>query len=77
MTVVHISELADPAAYVSGGRVVAYDEADPAGGQDSCDGYVAPLKRNDIAALGIGLGPVRAELPARLAAACRVQDPAG
>ncbi|GAB6903920.1 PucR family transcriptional regulator [Kineosporia succinea] len=67
----HVSELEDPAPYLAGGellltagRNLPHDE--PA----VLDAYVASLAGAGVAAIGFGLAPVHAQVPALLVKAC-------
>ncbi|MBW5486091.1 PucR family transcriptional regulator ligand-binding domain-containing protein, partial [Streptomyces bambusae] len=82
---VHASEMADPSPYLLGGELLltagswlapaaatadAEAEATAGGTAEAVDGYVRELVRARVAALGFGVAPLHAEVPAELAAAC-------
>src|SRR5690349_7251811 len=69
VTAVHVSELADPTAYVSGGELLLTTGSLP-DLADAWDEYVARLLRIGVAALGLGLGPTYQEPPRPLVNAC-------
>lgn len=71
VTAVHISELADPTAYVSGGELLLTTGLTLPDDLEECARYVARLRGIGIAALGLGLGPVHATSPPALVGACR------
>jgi purine catabolism regulator len=68
---VHISELLDPTAYLSGGELLLTTGLSVPTSRIGCDAYVTRLVRVGVVALCIGLGPVYAEPPAELVASCR------
>lgn len=68
---VHVSELLDPTPYLAGGELLLTTGLSLRDGFADIDRYVADLIRSDVAALGLGLGPVFLEPPAALAHACR------
>ncbi|MEU6209919.1 helix-turn-helix domain-containing protein [Streptomyces sp. NPDC047023] len=65
---VHASEMADPSPYLLGGELLLTAGAELT--EDGADAYVARLARAGAAALGFGVTPVHAVVPARLADAC-------
>ena len=71
VTAVHISELADPVAYLSGGELLLTTGMTLPSSRSGCESYVARLKSAAISALAIGIGPVHDEPPVALVAACR------
>lgn len=71
ITAVHVSELVDPTAYVNGGELLLTTGLSLPTSLIGWEEYVGRLTRIGIAALGVGLGPTYAELPAALVAACR------
>ncbi|MEP7331016.1 MAG: PucR family transcriptional regulator [Terracoccus sp.] len=67
---VHISELADPTAYLHGGELLLTTGlALPLTGA-GCGAYVRRLVGARVSALGLGLGPVHATVPGVLERAC-------
>lgn len=66
---VHTTELADPTRYLQGGEVILTTGVWRDAGTTST-GFVAPLERSDIAALGYGLPQPDAVLPPDLIEAC-------
>jgi PucR family transcriptional regulator, purine catabolism regulatory protein len=66
---VHTTELADPTRYLQGGEVILTTGVWRDAGTTST-GFVAPLERSDIAALGYGLPQPDAVLPPDLTEAC-------
>lgn len=70
ITGVHISELLEPDPYLSGGELLLTTGLLLPGTASGCRTYVGRLVGADVAALAIGLGPVHAQVPAALAAAC-------
>ncbi|WKN48673.1 PucR family transcriptional regulator [Nocardioides sp. Arc9.136] len=71
ITAVHISELLDPAAYLAGGELLLTTGLGLPEDEAACRAYVERLVAAETSALALGLGPVHADPPARLAAACR------
>lgn len=71
VTAVHISELADPTAYLTGGELLLTTGLALPSGRIGCDAYVGRLVRHGLAALGFGLGPTHDAVPDELVAACR------
>lgn len=72
----HISELADPAPYMTGGELLlTAGLAVPAAaaGPGAYGAYVATLVRAGAAALGFGLAPVHTAVPPELTAVCEEQ----
>ncbi|WP_459983174.1 helix-turn-helix domain-containing protein [Nocardioides sp. AN3] len=74
ISAVHVSELPDPTAYVSGGELLLTTGLTLPTNEIGCEQYVARLVNAGIAAIGIGLGPVYTEPPEPLASACRALD---
>lgn len=70
VTAVHVSELLDPAPYLSGGELLLTTGMVLTGQADEARGYVARLRERDIAALGFGLGVVHASVPHTLLDSC-------
>jgi purine catabolism regulator len=66
---VHTTELADPTRYLQGGEVILTTGVWRDAGTTST-GFVAPLERSDIAALGYGIPQPDAVLPPDLVEAC-------
>ncbi|MQY10089.1 hypothetical protein SRB5_01930 [Streptomyces sp. RB5] len=71
VTAVHVSELADPTAYVTGGELLLTTGLTLPADRAGCGAYAARLRAIGIAALGLGLGPVHDSVPEPLADACR------
>lgn len=71
VSAVHISELADPTAYLTGGELLLTTGLALPSGRIGCDAYVGRLVRHGLAALGFGLGPAHDAVPDELVAACR------
>lgn len=70
ISAVHISELDDPTVYLSGGELLLTTGLALPVDEPGCQVYVARLVEARVSALGLGLGPVHAEVPAPLARAC-------
>ncbi|HRI94832.1 MAG TPA: PucR family transcriptional regulator ligand-binding domain-containing protein [Nocardioides sp.] len=70
VTAVHISELLDPSAYVTGGEILLTTGLMLPANKIGCERYVARLAEIEIVALGLGLGPVHKTVPSRLIEAC-------
>lgn len=71
VTAVHISELSDPTGYLTGGELLLTTGLTLPKSEIGCRGYAARLKKADISALALGLGPVYRESPVALVNACR------
>jgi purine catabolism regulator len=71
ITAVHISELLDPAAYLSGGELLLTTGLALPRSRLGCTRYVDRLLAAGVNAVALGLGPVHTELPAALVDACR------
>jgi PucR family transcriptional regulator, purine catabolism regulatory protein len=71
VSAVHISELADPTAYLSGGELLLTTGLALPVGRIGCETYVGRLVRHGLAALGFGLGPAHDRVPDELVEACR------
>ena len=71
ISAVHISELADPNAYLSGGELLLTTGLTLPQSFMGCRSYVARLVRANVSALALGLGPVHQAPPAPLVKACR------
>lgn len=71
ISAVHISELVDPTAYLSGGELLLTTGLALPRSTMGCERYVRRLVGAGVCALAIGLGPVHARVPAPLADACR------
>lgn len=71
ITAVHISELVDPNAYLSGGELLLTTGLALPQNEIGCGRYVARLTEAGVAALALGLGPVHASPPDVLIEACR------
>jgi purine catabolism regulator len=68
---VHISELPDPTAYLSGNELLLTTGLALPRSTMGCERYVRRLVGAGVAALALGLGPVHRSVPDELAAACR------
>ncbi len=73
ITAVHVSELADPTAYLGGGELLLTTGMTLPGSLIGCDRYVAALRETGVVALGFGVGPSHAVVPPPLTEACRRQ----
>ena len=71
ISAVHISELLDPNAYLSGGELLLTTALTLPQNDMGCRGYVARLVQAGVSALALGLGPVHQTPPAPLVRACR------
>ncbi len=71
ISAVHISELVDPNAYLSGGELLLTTGLALPSNELGCRRYVARLIEAGVSALAIGLGPVHHTPPAPLVNACR------
>ncbi len=71
VTAVHISELLDPDAYLSGGELLLTTGMALPENRMGCRRYVSRLRQAGISALALGLGPVHAAPPDVLVTACR------
>lgn len=71
---VHISELLDPTPYLGGGELLLTTGLTLPRARASCLAYVSRLREASVAGLALGLGPVHAEAPPRLADACAEHD---
>lgn len=71
VSAVHVSELVDPTAYLSGGELLLTTGLSLPDSAMGCDKYVSRLVRAGVSALGVGLGPSLASIPDQLAASCR------
>lgn len=67
---VHISELADPTPYLSGGELLLTTGIPLAGGDAEVRAYVGRLAGHGLSALGVGLGAGLDQLPPELGPAC-------
>lgn len=72
VTGVHVSELTDPTPYLSGGELLLTTGMGLTGQTAQARAYTARLAGHGTAALGLGLGPLHAEVPPTLVDACRV-----
>lgn len=71
ISAVHISELVDPTAYLTGGELLLTTGLALPRSTLGCQRYVRRLVEAGISALALGLGPVHRDLPAPLVRACR------
>ncbi|TJY72567.1 PucR family transcriptional regulator [Arthrobacter sp. CAU 1506] len=67
---VHVSELADPGAYLEGGELLLTTGIPLGGTADAVDEYVQRLAAKGVAALGLGLGEGLDSVPPELVRAC-------
>lgn len=73
ISAVHISELLDPTAYLTGGELLLTTGLSLPRSKIACQKYVRRLADADLSALAIGLGPVHVTPPAPLVEACHEQ----
>ncbi|WP_408897756.1 PucR family transcriptional regulator [Nocardioides sp. R1-1] len=73
VSAVHISELLEPGAYLSGGELLLTTGLALPGDAAAVATYVAHLRAADVSALALGLGPVHQAPPDALVEACREQ----
>lgn len=71
VTAVHISELLDPTAYLSGGELLLTTGLVLPKNEIGCRRYASRLVDAEVSALVLGLGPVHQTPPDPLVAACR------
>jgi purine catabolism regulator len=71
ISAVHVSELADPTEYLSGGELLLTTGLSLPDDEPALAGYVSRLVAAGVSALGIGLGPSWSAVPEQLAAASR------
>lgn len=71
VTAVHISELVNPNAYLSGGELLLTTGLALPKNQIGCRRYVAHLMEAGVSALALGLGPVHDSPPPPLISACQ------
>jgi purine catabolism regulator len=67
---VHVSELTDPTPYLQGGELLLTTGMGLTGHVAQARAYTARLARHGVVALGLGLGPIHAEVPRTLLVAC-------
>ena len=70
---VHVSELADPGAYLEGGELLLTTGIPLSGSAAAVDGYVRRLAAKGVAALGLGLGEGLDGVPPELVRACSAE----
>lgn len=70
ITAVHMSELLDPNAYLSGGELLMTTGLSLPQSEIGCRRYVARLSEAGVSALALGLGPVHSQPPEPLVKAC-------
>lgn len=70
VSAVHVSELSDPSAYLSGGELLLTTGLSLPDSAMGCDRYVSRLLSVGVSALGLGLGPTLADVPRNLADSC-------
>lgn len=71
VSAVHVSELADPTSYLSGGELLLTTGLSLPDSAMGCERYVSRLKAAGVSALGLGLGPFLAHIPDPLTESCR------
>lgn len=71
ITAVHISELVDPNAYLSGGELLLTTGLALPSSAIGCRRYVSRLVQARVSALAFGLGPVHSDTPDTLIDSCR------
>ena len=71
VTAVHISELLEPEAYLTGGELLLTTGLALPDDAAGVEAYVARVRGARVSALALGLGPVHQEPPALLVEACR------
>jgi len=70
VSAVHVSELQDPTAYLSGGELLLTTGLALPDNEIACERYVSRLRAAGITALGLGLGPSVSAVPEALTVAC-------
>ncbi|GAA5023236.1 hypothetical protein GCM10025734_80180 [Kitasatospora paranensis] len=70
VAMVHTTEWEDPTEYLLGGELLLTAGRHLSTAPQDVDAYVRRLVAADVAALGFGVAPVHAEVPAELVAAC-------
>lgn len=70
VSAVHVSELSDPSAYLSGGELLLTTGLSLPDSAMGCDRYVSRLLAVGVSALGLGLGPMIVDVPQNLADSC-------
>ncbi|TJY66166.1 PucR family transcriptional regulator [Arthrobacter sp. CAU 1506] len=70
---VHVSELADPGAYLEGGELLLTTGIPLGGAAEAVEDYVQRLAAKGVAALGLGLGEGLDSVPPELVRACSAQ----
>nr|WP_163695852.1 MULTISPECIES: PucR family transcriptional regulator [Mumia] len=70
VSAVHVSDLADPTPYLSGGELLLTTGLSLPRSEAGIEEYVARLARADVAALGLGLGPSLEGVPLALREVC-------
>jgi purine catabolism regulator len=73
ISAVHVSELADPTEYLSGGELLLTTGLSLTDDPDQSTAYVARLVAAGVSALGIGLGPSLSIVPGHVLDTCREQ----
>lgn len=71
---VHVSELTDPTPYLQGGELLLTTGMGLTGHEAQARAYAARLARHGVAGLGLGLGPIHADVPRTLLRACEAAD---
>jgi purine catabolism regulator len=71
ITAVHISELLEPEAYLTGGELLLTTGLALPGTASACAAYVERVREAGVSALVLGLGPVHQTVPETLVEACR------
>ena len=70
VSAVHVSELSDPTAYLSGGELLLTTGLSLPDSAMGCDRYISRLRGAGVSALGLGLGPSLTAIPVHLAESC-------
>lgn len=73
ISAVHVSELADPTEYLSGGELLLTTGLSLPTDDRGCSAYVSRLQVAGLSALGLGLGPSLSAVPEALRTACAAQ----
>lgn len=74
VSAVHVSELADPTSYLSGGELLLTTGLSLPDNAIGCERYVSRLRGAGVSALGVGLGPTLSKIPDLLAETCAKYD---
>jgi purine catabolism regulator len=74
VSAVHVSELMDPTAYLTGGELLLTTGLSLPDNDIGCERYVSRLRAVGVSALGLGLGPHLSSVPQALSDACAKHD---